>query len=268
MKRANIGVLIIFFCLTLALPSQATVLIPKDFNDLTREADVVFVGTVIDIYSEWRDPEQTGIYTYVIFDDLEIIAGDYQDAEMTVRFSGGQVGDIKTEYAGVPRFNLGERNLLFLSGNFIELCPVVGWIQGNFRIMDDKTVGLQVIHTDDGKPIAAIQEGKIVLSRDDSMTQYGSPGVPDEPQAQVKAVTGPPTKMTLHAFSQAVRNQRQLQKAQGAVLGYQVPKAKTQAIPKDVMQPSAERSGEREKVIGYDMAPQPMQTSPPNSHEE
>lgn len=31
--------------------TSATVLIPKDFEDLTKDADIVFVGTVIDIYS-------------------------------------------------------------------------------------------------------------------------------------------------------------------------------------------------------------------------
>ncbi len=31
---------------------------------------------------------------------------------------------------------------------------------------------------------------------------------------------------------------------------------------------SAEKSDDREKVIGYDMAPQPVQTSTPNLNEE
>jgi len=231
------------------------------------EADLVFVGTVVDIYSEWSDPDETEIYTYVTFNDIEIVAGEYQDSELTVRFSGGEIWDFKVLYAGVPQFNLGERNLLFLSGNFTEVCPIVGWIQGNFRIMYDQSVGAQVIHTDDGKPIAGIQEGKIILSRDDILVQGGSPGVPEDPQAQVEVMTGPAIKMTLNDFSQAIRNQRLNQKAQGAVLGYRFPEVKAQGIPVDVMQSGTEVPRDRDKVIGYDKKPQPVQTPMPNLHE-
>ena len=268
MKKTNMGLLILCFYLALASATTATVLIPKDVSDLTKEADVVFVGTVIDITSEWADPDKSRIYTYVAFDNLEIIAGDYQNSSLTVRFSGGEMDDVKILYAGVPQFNLGERNLIFLRGNYIELCPVVGWIQGRFRVLYDENVGEHVIHTDDGKPIAGITDSKIVLSRDDTLASYSHPGKPEDSQAQVAAVTGPPAKMTLHAFSQAVRNLRQDLKAQGAVLGYQPPTPTSQAVPSDAMQPGLEQAGEKEKVIGYDKAPQPVQTPTPNTGEE
>jgi len=268
MKKTNMGLLILCFYLALASATTATVLIPKDVSDLTKEADVVFVGTVIDITSEWADPDKSRIYTYVAFDNLEIIAGDYQNSSLTVRFSGGEMDDVKILYAGVPQFNLGERNLIFLSGNYIELCPVVGWIQGRFRVLYDENVGEHVVHTDDGKPIAGITDSKIVLSRDDTLASYSHPGKPEDSQAQVAAVTGPPTKMTLHAFSQAVRNLRQDFKAQGAVLGYQPPTPTSQAVPSDAMQPGLEQAWEKEKVIGYDKAPQPVQTPTPKTDEE
>ena len=153
MKKPTAVFCLLFFGLLCVAAGRAggAILIPKDFQDLAREADVVFAGTVTDIYSEWDgEAYHSKIHTYVTFTDLKIIAGDYTDRSIEVRLLGGEIDDIGVEYSGVPKFRLGDKNIIFLSGNFKALCPIVGWSQGIYRVVTDLDTGEEILFSHDG----------------------------------------------------------------------------------------------------------------------
>lgn len=254
---------IIFYGMLLTLmvvgrPS-ATVLIPKDFKDLTKEADIVFVGTVTNIHSEWSDQEKTGIYTYITFSNLEIIIGDFQDTTLIIRISGGQVDDRKILYLGIPQFEVGKRDLIFLSGNFVELCPIVGWVQGRFRVVFDETVMADLVLTNDRKPIEEIRNNKIILSRGTEDIK-SSPGIPGNPKVQVRDMQGSSQKMTASSFINAIKKLRTSLEISGEVVGYQPQHTTNVTIPLDALTTQDPEIAGEEKVIDYDEVPKKVKS--------
>ncbi len=127
------------FCLTVlaawGAPVAATVVVAKDFAALCAEADLVFVGTVTDVTSSWRDAAQRSIETQVTFGALTWLHGTPRPA-VTLHFAGGEVGGLREEVAGVPSFAVGQRRIVFArDGDFLS--PVVGFHQGLFQVVDD-----------------------------------------------------------------------------------------------------------------------------------
>lgn len=115
-------------------PAAATVVIAKDFAALCAEADLIFVGTVTAVEPRWSDPQRRAIETAVTFGDLTWVRGAPRDT-VTLRFAGGSLDGLHEEIAGVPRFAVGERRVLFArAGEWVS--PVVGFHQGVFQVVD------------------------------------------------------------------------------------------------------------------------------------
>lgn len=123
---------------------SATVVVAKDFTALCNDADLVFVGTVTGIASRWSDASQQSIETLVTFGSLTWLRGA-PTSTVTLRFGGGQIGDLHEEFAGVPAFTVGERRLIFAyNGTFVS--PIVGFDQGAMRVVESAN-GAMVIGT-------------------------------------------------------------------------------------------------------------------------
>jgi hypothetical protein len=232
MKKSMIVFCLVFLgMVTMATNrTSATVLLEKDFQDLAKEADLIFAGTVTDVNSEWDgEAYHSEIYTYVTFSDLEIIAGEYKDVHIDVRFSGGVVNGAGITYTGVPTFNLGERNLIFLTGNFVKLCPIVGWGQGLLKIIEDQETGEEVLFSRDGRLVTEIKNNKFVLNGNVAKIT-GSPGIPDakyinqgNSKQSLKHNSMKITadkKLSLKDIAKATRVKRAKLKEEGAKLGY------------------------------------------------
>ena len=128
----------------LPAPAPATVVVAKDFAALCADADFIFVGTVGAVESRWVDDERQSIETLVTFDDLTWLQGEPRSA-ITLRFGGGTVDGLHMDIAGVPRFTLGERRVIFAyDGAFVS--PIVGFDQGAPRVIDG-TDGPRVVES-------------------------------------------------------------------------------------------------------------------------
>ena len=130
-RRARAG-WVLLAALLCAIPARGAVVVGKDFSQLCAEADMIFVGTVTDVHAQWVDPEHRWIETLVTFSSLEPFWGVESD-RVTLRFSGGQIGDIAEGVQGMPRFIAGERVVVFArNGRLVS--PIVGFNQGYFRV--------------------------------------------------------------------------------------------------------------------------------------
>jgi hypothetical protein len=161
-RRAHPAALLALLALLGVAPARATVVVEKDFAALCAEADLIFVGTVTDVTSEWSDPQRRAIRTRVSFGDLTWLRGGSADS-ITLTFAGGEMDGLREEIAGVPRFAVGERRVLFArDGAYIS--PLVGFSQGQFRVVDGPN-GAVVLDAD-GKPVPATD--RAALQRGDS----------------------------------------------------------------------------------------------------
>ena len=140
-------------------PAWATTVLEKSLADLVQEADTVVVGTVSAIEAEYDAARETP-FTYVTFTDLDILKGETDQTELTLRFLGGPRPDgTALQIAGVPQFTVGERNVLFVTDNDHHAVPFVGLWQGVYRVVFDPDRDTDTIYTHDMQPLTALPAG-------------------------------------------------------------------------------------------------------------
>src|SRR5207244_9073545 len=124
----------LWLCITAA---NATSVVAPAFEEMVDKADLVFVGKVIGSRAEWRSvgPDRV-IFTLVEFETQEVLKGN-AGASVTLQFLGGTVGGVTLEVADVPRFNAGDRVVLFVEGHGVQVCSVVGVFHGKFGLRKD-----------------------------------------------------------------------------------------------------------------------------------
>ncbi|HSP96869.1 MAG TPA: hypothetical protein VL049_06445 [Candidatus Dormibacteraeota bacterium] len=139
--------------------AEATTVIAKDFSALCAEAELIFVGTVASSESRWSDPQRQAIETVVTFTDLTWLRGGPQ-AQIELRFGGGELDGLHEAVAGVPQFNVGDRRVVFAHAGHL-VSPIVGFNQGLFRVVDG--AGGPVVLDADGKAVTGV--GRAALQR-------------------------------------------------------------------------------------------------------
>lgn len=138
--------------------AKATTIIPPTFEEMTDRADLVFVGKAIASRAEWRTVgSDRVIFTLVEFETEEVLKGN-TNKSVTLQFLGGTMGEATLEVSGVPRFNAGDRVILFVEKNGIQFCPLVGVFHGKFGVRKDEKAGRDIVVMHDGKPLRDVGE--------------------------------------------------------------------------------------------------------------
>jgi len=146
----------------LSTPALATTVLEQTFPDLVHQADVIAVGTVTGIQEQWDAARQAPL-TYVTFANLTVLKGDPGDESMTLEFLGGHTPDGKVlTVSGVPRFTVGEKHVVFCTGNHRDFCPLVGLWQGLLRVTFDPQRSEEIVSDNFRVPIAGVQDGKFL----------------------------------------------------------------------------------------------------------
>lgn len=119
-----------------AIPAHASTFLAMDIPQLVTNSDSVVQGRVLKLDSHW-DAEGRVIVTDVLLQVEEAVAGATA-GEIWVRTFGGQVGDYIVEAIGFPRFEEGERVLLFLNQRHgvDDTIRVTGFQLGHYRIVE------------------------------------------------------------------------------------------------------------------------------------
>jgi hypothetical protein len=148
-----VGVTGLFFA-----TANATTVIPPTFEEMTDRAELIFVGKVVSSRAEWRTVGiKRVIFTLVEFERQEVLKGE-AGVSVTLQFLGGTVGDVTLEIAGVPKFNAGDRVFLFVEGNRVQFCPLVGVFHGKFGVRKDEKTGRDILVMHNGKPLCDVAE--------------------------------------------------------------------------------------------------------------
>jgi len=142
-----------------AASASAMVVVKRDFPDLVARSEQIVIGTVTDIH-EQQDTSGTP-FTLVTFSDLTVLKGDV-GLTLTLRFYGGHAGDVVVAISDMPSFTLGERNVLFVTGNNRDVCPLVGVWQGRFYVRFDPTLGTDVVEDSSHQPLIGLAGRELV----------------------------------------------------------------------------------------------------------
>lgn len=147
--------LAVVFALSAVVLPAATTYKAITFDELVGRAAVIFIGEVIDVRPYRLDTRDgTIIKTRVVFRVQDPIFGTTSTLEV-LEFLGGEVGDLGMAVAGMPRFTIGDRRVVFATRER-TINPIVGFTQGLLQIRRDAN-GLDHVRTLDGAPVVGAQ---------------------------------------------------------------------------------------------------------------
>src|SRR5438270_5972178 len=133
MKRTSTAFLAVILFLSGSGLFAATFVVPDD-RALIRRADAVVIATALDNYS--RRSAEGGIETITIFSVTEAIKGSIAGV-INVIEPGGTIDGQSTILAGVPRFESGDKALLFLRKTGVDRWAVADLAVGKFSFVSD-----------------------------------------------------------------------------------------------------------------------------------
>src|ERR1700722_8992014 len=138
--------LVFAFCSFLLLCNAAapTTLAHMSIAKLTQSSRLIIRARCVENSSAWDAGE---IWTFSTFEPSEIWKGSSQQ-RVRVRLLGGRVGNLTSNVSGIPRFQAGEKVVLFLASTARGDFSVVSWAQGTFRIHRDPRSGAETVTQD------------------------------------------------------------------------------------------------------------------------
>ena len=142
-----------------ALNVHATTLLYRNIDNLVDEAEGIVIGTVTKTVSTYG--RENVIYTFVNIEDIEAIKGRVVGRNLVLRFEGGRMSGEIYELAGAPKFQTGDKVMLFIHGNGRYSIPLVGWTQGVFRIVNDPLSGKQTVSDHEGNKLLGISGNRL-----------------------------------------------------------------------------------------------------------
>jgi len=128
--------------------TPAVLMRPLGIDELTRKADLIIHGTVLDKTS-LRD-EAGRIYTRVNVRVSEVWKGaqptNAVPNSLAIVQSGGTMGDVREEVSGEVQYNVGEEFVAFLVFNQRGEPVTIGLAQGKFHVWRDRQTGEKLNH--------------------------------------------------------------------------------------------------------------------------
>ncbi len=116
----------------LAAHVRATVLVPADLAELSRDAQIIARGQVVAIDARWSDGHRA-IETVVTLEAERVLKGEV-GRMVQFRVPGGVMGRYRNIVMGAPQFAVGQRVIVFLGASGPRVPFVLGFSQGVYRL--------------------------------------------------------------------------------------------------------------------------------------
>jgi len=138
-------------------PRAASVIAPT-FDAMVARAQLVFVGETLDVRSRWEStPSGRAIVSVVTFKVIRTLKGEL-GGQTQLEFLGGTVGDYRMEIPGMPRFRVGDEDVLFVDERGQPVSPVVGFMHGRFRVLEDPATRRRSVARHNFEPLASVRD--------------------------------------------------------------------------------------------------------------
>jgi hypothetical protein len=116
-----------------ASPASATLVIPANLGELSRDALTIARGRVVALDARWTDDHRR-VETVVTLEAESYLKGAFGPV-LQFRIPGGRLGRYRSLMVGAPEFVPGQRVVVFLAARGPALPFVVGLSQGVFRVV-------------------------------------------------------------------------------------------------------------------------------------
>jgi hypothetical protein len=138
--------------------------------EMLERSRLVFEGSVISL--EARQDSDTGmIHTYVVFEVLDVLKGQYSDNTIELSFLGGTVGGVTLATGDMEMPEKDEKGIYFVESlQRRQVHPLFGWSQGHFVVVPDER-GVERVMTKTRRPVVAMQYGAQIRRLSDGVAQ-------------------------------------------------------------------------------------------------
>ena len=126
-------IFVLFTILVLAIPLRATVVLPADLGELSRDARAIVRGRVAAVEARWGEDHRS-IETIVTLEVETYLKGAF-GSMLLFRVPGGELGRFRSIVVGAPEFSVDDRVVLFLGARGPSVPYVLGLSQGVFRLV-------------------------------------------------------------------------------------------------------------------------------------
>jgi hypothetical protein len=135
--------------------TRATTVIPPTFDQLVDQAEVIFQGEVTNVKSEWvGEGAQRHIMSYVSFKVEDALKGS-PGQSYTIRMLGGTVDGETMGVSDAPKFQVGDREILFVEHNGSQFIPLVGIMHGRFHLRTNQA-GQEIVTNSEGESVKSV----------------------------------------------------------------------------------------------------------------
>ncbi|MEY2479639.1 MAG: hypothetical protein QOI04_566 [Verrucomicrobiota bacterium] len=166
-----------------AAAARGTTVIPPSFDQLVDQAEVIFQGGVTGVRSQWvGEGAQRHIVSYVTFRIEDTLKGE-AGSSYTMQMLGGTVDGETMEVTDCPKFQVGDRDILFVEHNGSQFVPLVGIMNGRFRLQHDEASGNEVVVTGEGHPVANVSQ----LGKDEEAISIGQVLSTDQFKSEIRS---------------------------------------------------------------------------------
>ena len=148
------------------------------FDEITNQADVIFIGTVVEQESRYGG-NQNMVFTDVRFEVVELIyrtnqARDLIGKEIELSFAGGEMEGLTVRVSDVPTFEINATYVVFtrMDGKTYA-SPTIGAFQGLFKVASDEISGVLYPLTYGGHSILEIRDNDFITGPRVSLILYG-----------------------------------------------------------------------------------------------
>ncbi len=157
---------VLALCLGLApLRTNATTVVPPEFDSLVSQADYVVHTIVKSVTSELQvNQGQKRIVTFVTVQIRDVITGNPPDA-LVLQMLGGTVGNETMFVEGAPQFQIGDEDILFIHGNGTQLSPLVAIMHGRYPVVHDPKSNNDYVARNNGLPLFSEQEVSLSMEQ-------------------------------------------------------------------------------------------------------
>lgn len=184
----------------LAAPAvRAMSVVPPTFPELVAESESIVRGEVTAISCAYVDtPGGRPIKTFVTFKVERTLKGAAPAADtLTLVFLGGTIGTDSLEVAGMPKFKIGDREIVFVARNGKTYCPLIAAGHGRYRVLRDAATQRDYIARENRTPLESTEEIVLPLEAPAAAARLKSVNRALSPEAfeasVLKAVAAPAT---------------------------------------------------------------------------
>jgi len=139
-------------------PTGATSVIQPTFAELVERAQVVFVGETVAVESRWVSTASGPVIVTLVTYRVERTLKGALGVQTTLEFLGGSVGDARLDVSGIPKFRVGDKDVIFADERGRPISPVVGFMHGRFRVLHNPASGRESMARFNFQPFASIGE--------------------------------------------------------------------------------------------------------------